>query len=131
MKKILKRKRFGIILIALLIIGVTGYIGILSMQTDLSFEDIGKVEPGIKVYPDHVRIYGAVPINQVYVTGANQFIDNRTLYINLKGYNIPLSKIEGEYYYEIEVDSDDYDKVVYLGLDNEGDKVLYRAKYRF
>ncbi|PKM65828.1 MAG: hypothetical protein CVU95_13580 [Firmicutes bacterium HGW-Firmicutes-2] len=68
------------------------------------------MEPGIKVFPDHVLIYGAVPADHVYITGVNQFIESRTLYINFIGYDIPLSKIEGEYYYEIEVDSSDYDK---------------------
>ena len=128
MKKGLKKKHYIIILSTLLIIGVIGYVGILSFQTDLSFEEIGEVQPGIQVYPDHVRIYGAVPVNQVYITGVNHFIDNGTLYINFRGYDIRRSKIEGEYYYELEVDSSDYDKVVYNGLDKEEDLVLYRAR---
>ena len=129
MKKGLKRKHYIILLSTLLIIGVVGYVGILSFQTDLSFEEIGEVQPGIKVFPDHVRIYGAVPINQLYVTGVDYSVQNQTLYINLKGFKIPLiSTRDGEYYYEIEVDSSDYDKVVYNGFDKEDDLVLYRAR---
>lgn len=125
MKKYLKRKHYAILLITLFIVGVSGYIGAIYMHSNLNLEEIGNVEPGIKVFPDHVRIYGAVPINKVYVTGVNYYVQNQTLYINLKGFKIPLSTMEGEYYYEIDVDSSDYNRIVYNGLDKKEDKVLY------
>ncbi len=129
MKKDLKRKHYAILLITIFIVGVGGYIGVISMQSNLNLEEIGNVEPGIKVFPDHVRIYGAVPINNLYVTGVDYSVQNQTLYINLKGFKIPLiSTREGEYYYEIDVDSSDYNRIVYNGFDKKEDKVLYRDR---
>ncbi len=94
------------------------------LKSDISMSDFSNIQPGIQVYSDKIDVYGAVPVNSVYITNIKSTLSDRVLYITFTGYKIPFSTVEGEYYFVLNNKSATFDKIVYLNAD-KSTKTLY------
>lgn len=96
-----------------------------SFESNLSFKDIDNNIPRFQVYSNYVELKGSVLVDSLYVNRASSKIMDRTLYIRLKGFKLPISRIEGEYHFSLDVDKNDYDAIEFIGVDTSESIIIY------
>jgi hypothetical protein len=119
MKQIKSKSNFFRLITLILVITVL-FIGFyFSLEKNLSLENLHGNPPRVLVHNEYIELNGAVEINSLYVTRATAEIVDRTLYISLKGLLIPVSRLEGEYHFELNVNKNDYDVIKFVGSEND------------
>lgn len=88
---------------------------VLQFEMTLFDKVVSHGEPVAKIHREYITIGGSVEVDSIYVTRAKSKVVGRELQVTLKGFIIPLSRIEGEYNFEIKVNMNDYDSIVLVG----------------
>lgn len=96
-------------------------------EKELSYEEIDSNMPKVRIYDDYLEISGSVDIDSIYITRAVYELKGEKLLIKLKGFNVPISKMEGEYNFRLNVNRSLYKSVEFLGI-NEGERTILFQK---
>lgn len=117
--KTIKRKTvvsfIGILLIILTLL-VSGF---LLAETRLSYKDLNYVMPQVERHEQYVYISGSIKIDSLYITRPIYTVKERVLIVYLKGLRIPISRMEGEYHFQLDVNRDLYDSIEFRGIGEE------------
>lgn len=118
--------RNNVILIGVLLVVAIALI-VLKFEVSLYDEILAFSEPGVKIHREYITVGGSVGVESMYITRAKSELIGRELQVTLKGFNIPMSRIEGEYYFDIKVNNESYDSIVLIG-DGENQRLVLYTK---
>lgn len=96
----------------------------LMLESTLYSEILEPGLPTVRIYKETLSVSGNVIIGRAYTTRIIHELDGTVLKIKFKGLKIPMSRIEGEYLFEIDINREAFNTVVMLGNDGE-EQIIY------